>query len=146
MEKADLFPKGPRTMDALGKFLGHGLLTIEGPMHRSQRKLIQPAFHIKRIQNYANVMVDYTTTMLDGWRDGEVREMSAEMMQLTMFIVAKTLFDADRSSMAGLAERVGQAVHDLQEIVDQDLNALWVPPDWVPTQRNRRRRSQAHAG
>ena len=59
-------------MNAMGKFLGHGLLTIEGPQHRSRRKLMQPVFHSKRIQRYADVMVDYATAAVDGWRDGEM--------------------------------------------------------------------------
>ena len=140
VEKADIFPKAPRTMNAMGKFLGHGLLTNEGPAHRSRRKLMQPVFHIKRIHSYADVMVAYTTTTVDGWQDGEVREINREMMQLTMTIVAKTLFDADPTSLAGLTARVGQAVQVFQNMIDHDLHSLWVPPDWMPTPRNRRQR------
>ena len=83
-------------------------------------------------------MVNFATMAIDGWQDGEVREMNGEMMQLTMHIVAKALFDADRNSLAGQAERVGQAVHIFQKMIDHDLNSLWVPPGWIPTQRNRR--------
>lgn len=140
VEKADTFPKAQRTMDVMGKFLGHGLLTIEGPQHRGRRKLMQPVFHGKRIQGYAGVMVGYASAAIDGWQDGEVREMSGEMMQLTMYIVAKTLFDADRTGLAGLAGGVGQAVGTLQEIINHDLQSLWVPPVWAPTPRNQQRR------
>ncbi len=33
--------------------------------------------------------------MLASWRDGEVRDVHAEMMRLTLDIVAMTLFGAD---------------------------------------------------
>ena len=128
-------------MNAMGKFLGHGLLTNEGPPHRARRKLMQPVFHSKRIHNYADVMVNFATLAIDGWQDGEVREMNDEMMQLTMHIVAKALFDADRSSLAEQAARVGQAVHVFQKMIDHDLHSLWVPPDWIPTPRNREERA-----
>src|SRR5258707_936335 len=37
--------------------LGNGLLTSRGEHHRRQRRLIQPAFHHRRIASYADVMV-----------------------------------------------------------------------------------------
>lgn len=141
VDKADIFPKSARTMNAMGKFLGHGLLTNEGPPHRARRKLMQPVFHGKRIHSYADVMVNFATLAVDTWQDGEVREMNGEMMQLTMHIVAKALFDADPTSLAGQAARVGQAVHTFQKMIDHDLHSLWVPPDWIPTPRNREERA-----
>ena len=38
--------------------LGNGLLTSEGDFHLRQRRMMQPAFHRKRIAAYADIMVD----------------------------------------------------------------------------------------
>src|SRR5579872_6316401 len=43
--------------------LGDGLLSAEGDFHRQQRRLVQPAFHRSRIENYANTMVRLTQEM-----------------------------------------------------------------------------------
>ena len=40
-------------------------------------------------------MSGYTEEMLATWQDAEVRDIHQEMMQLTMRIVAKVLFDTD---------------------------------------------------
>ena len=40
--------------------VGQGLLTLEGEAHRQQRRFVQPAFHRKRVEGYANTMVQYT--------------------------------------------------------------------------------------
>jgi len=143
VEKAELFPKAQRDVHILGKFLGKGLLTNAGDSHRRQRKLAQPAFHARRIQAYADVMVEYAAAMLDGWITGEQRDLAEEMRQLTLYIVAKTLFDADRQQMAGFVANVGAAMHDLQTISDAEFSEIVPLPDWLPLPRNRRRQRAA---
>jgi cytochrome P450 len=76
-------------------FLGEGLLTSEGPEWRRQRRLCQPAFHRQRLASYGQTMTAYAEEMLATWRDGDVRDVHQEMMQLTMRIVAKVLFGVE---------------------------------------------------
>ncbi len=75
--------------------LGHGLLTNEGDFWRRQRKLVQPALAQQQVRQYGEVMVEHTERMLAGWHESEEIEIGEAMMQLTLSIVAKTLFDAD---------------------------------------------------
>ena len=82
------------------RLLGEGLLTSEGEFHRRQRRLAQPAFHRQRIASYAEVMTGYALRMRERWHEGETRDISEEMMRLTLAIVGKTLFDADVESDA----------------------------------------------
>src|SRR5579863_9709642 len=56
--------------EVLKAVLGEGLLTSERDFHRRQRRLVQPAFHRKRIAEYGNVMTGYTAEMESGWDDG----------------------------------------------------------------------------
>jgi cytochrome P450 len=134
--KASSFEKGEMDRRILGKFLGNGLVTNEGDSHKRQRRLVQPAFHSKRIQNYAEVMVDYSEKMLADWQSGQTRHIDDEMMRLTMFIVSKTLFDTDVSEMA---EKAGQAMHILQNASNADYRRGIDIPDWIPTANNRKR-------
>ena len=114
---------------------GRGLLTSEGDFWLRQRRLAAPAFHGKRIAAYADVMVRYGERMLDGWRDGEVRDAHEEMMKVTMQIVARTLFDAEVS-----ADDM-EVADAFDAIVDEIALRLRLPlpiPDWLPLRRNRR--------
>lgn len=96
----------------LRSLLGDGLLTIDGEFHRQQRRLVQPAFHKKRVESYAGVMVQHTREMLDEWQPGAEVDIAREMQTLTLRIVAKTLFDVDlKTESRGL----GQAFSDVIE-------------------------------
>jgi cytochrome P450 len=82
----------------LQEFTGDGLVTIDGELHRQQRRLVQPAFHKQRVTSYAEVMVHYTLEMLAHWRPGQCIEMAQAMQELTIRIVAKCLFNIDLAS------------------------------------------------
>jgi cytochrome P450 len=88
------FTKGP-ALQAAKVTLGEGLLTSEGEFHRRQRRLAQPAFHPNRVATYATAMVQYAREQADAWRDGDEPDVHAEMMEVTLRVVSKTLFDAD---------------------------------------------------
>lgn len=77
--------------------LGQGLLTSEGDLHRRQRRLVQPAFHADRISAYAAIMAGAAQALpaRAGWVDGAVRDVWADMADLTFEIVGRTLFAAD---------------------------------------------------
>ena len=79
----------------LHQFLGDGLLTIEGDFHRQQRRLVQPAFHKKRVDGYGEIMVQFTQEMLDTWQPGSEIDISSAMQQLTLRIILKALFNLD---------------------------------------------------
>lgn len=96
----------------LRRLLGDGLLTTDGEFHRQQRRLVQPAFHKKRVESYAGVMVQHTREMLEEWQPGAEVDIAREMQTLTLRIVAKTLFDVDlKTESRGL----GQAFSDVIE-------------------------------
>src|SRR6266850_6561103 len=97
------------------RLLGEGLLTSEANYHRRQRRLAQPAFHRQRIASYADVMTGYALRTRERWRDGETRDISEEMMRLTLAIVGKTLFDADVESDAS---DVGEAMSMVMELFE----------------------------
>src|SRR5579859_5052473 len=77
----------------LARFMGNGLIVSDGDFWKRQRRLAAPAFHSKRITSYAGTMVEFTEMMLRDWRDGLRLDVSRQMRNLTMRIVAKTLFN-----------------------------------------------------
>lgn len=132
----DKLVKSPRDVAILSKFLGKGILVTDGAYHKRQRKLVQPAMHTNRIQHYAATMVDYTQRIIDTWADGSEQQLDQAMRQLTMEIVAKTLFDAD---VADQGQQIGEAIDTLQRIAGLDFRVQNVIPDWLPLSRNRHR-------
>jgi cytochrome P450 len=105
------FAKG-RGLERTKRLLGNGLLTSEGSFHLRQRRLMQPAFHRERIASYGQTMVMYADRMRQAWSSGATVDVSREMMQLTLSIAGKTLFDVDVESQAA---DVGRALTDVME-------------------------------
>jgi cytochrome P450 len=133
VEDADKYQKWDRFKSTFAKFLGNGILISEGNFWKRQRKLSQPAFHARRVQAYAEIMVDRTRQICDSWQVGKDYEIFAEMMRLTMRTVSKTLFDAEISEEA---VRISEATKILQEMVNIEFQAIIPLPDWIPTPRN----------
>jgi cytochrome P450 len=98
----------------LSMMLGNGLLVSEGAFWRKQRRLAQPAFHRERVAAYGDVMVSFAERTAASWRDGETRDVHADMMQLTLDIVAKTLFGTDIGD-GDVARRIGASLHVLMD-------------------------------
>ncbi|MGI8554269.1 MAG: cytochrome P450 [Dehalococcoidia bacterium] len=115
------FPKQRLVVRVLEPALGNGLFTSEGDFWRRQRRMMQPAFHRERLAAYADAMVDGAQRRLATWRDGEVRDFHQEMTQITLAIVAKTLFGADVSREA---PGIGRAVTELLEATNARMNNL----------------------
>lgn len=135
------YVKGP--IIARAKVLiGEGLFTSEGSFWRRQRRLAQPAFHRERIAGLVDTMVACTAERLDAWRPvgpaGEAIDVAAEMSELTLTVVGRTLFGADLSASAA---DVGRALRvALAGTADRALEWM-VAPMWVPTRKNRRLRA-----
>lgn len=104
--RADKFHKDDITQD-LTDMLGQGLLTSEDELWRRQRKLAAPALKRSQIASYARTMSTFTARHVENYEDGEVIELHEHMMQLTMEIVVKTLFNLDPGPEL---ERVGEAI------------------------------------
>ena len=96
----------------LARFMGNGLVTSDGEFWRRQRKLIQPAFHAKRIENYAEAMVSITLDQIAGWRTGSVIDVDEAMMEATLRVVTKSVFDVD---LSGKTDTIGEAMTVFQE-------------------------------
>jgi cytochrome P450 len=87
-------PAGPG-IQPLSRILGEGLLISEAPLHRRQRRLLQPIFHRERIEQYAETFVALADGAARTWRDGVTRDVHRDLTELTLAIIARTVFDVD---------------------------------------------------
>lgn len=107
----------------LKETLGEGLLTIEGEAHRQQRRLVQPAFHRKRVEGYADDMVRYTLEMLDTWHAGEELDMARAMQTLTLRIVGKSLFNIEQAEVINeLGKQFTRVIESRASILERLFN------------------------
>jgi cytochrome P450 len=84
-----------RTLKRMKILLGEGLITSDDPIHMRQRRIAAPAFHRQRIAGYAGQIVHSAVQAASHWRDCEEIDIADEMMQLSLHIVARTLFDTE---------------------------------------------------
>ena len=126
------FIKG-RGLQANRKLFGNGLLTSEGELWLRQRRLIQPAFQRERVAGAAPAMVSCAAGMLDGWRDGDTRDVHRDLMRLSLEIAGRTLFGVSLESQADHVEGA------LALLVDagQSMRRLFPFLRYLPTAANR---------
>lgn len=100
--------------------LGDGLLTSEDPLHRTMRRIVQPAFHRERIAEYARIMerdAGEFSALLDPVREFDAH---AAMTALTLRIATETLFGSDESDSA-------QLVADALRLMMNEFPAMLTP-------------------
>ena len=125
------------TYNKLKPLLGNGLVTSDGAYWLRQRRLIQPAFHRKRLAALASVMTDCATNLLDRWQSAADKDqpldVADEFMRVTLDVVSQTMFSM---SAAGSADEIRR---NLPIILERTNEGFWEVVDmaWLPTPRNR---------
>lgn len=139
---ADSYVRGRLVREAFEPLVGAGLFVVQDDQWLTQRTLMQPVFTLDRLESYGETMVAYAARTGETWRDGEVRAIEADMRQLTLEILATTLFGLDiRDRTTAIGEMATAAI----ERFDLSSLAAWLPL-WVPTPRNRRFRAALAEG
>ncbi|MBO9583590.1 MAG: cytochrome P450 [Flavobacterium sp.] len=76
----------------LSKYLGKGLLTVDGEYWLKQRRLIQPAFHKQKMNQLVENMKTTIVSELEGIVENEKIDVFPLMSELAFNVVAKSLF------------------------------------------------------
>jgi cytochrome P450 len=112
--------------------IGRGLLTSEGDAWRRQRRTMAPSFDHRSLMTYAPAMTEAAAALLARWDrlpDGAPLDVAAEMMRLTLKIIAHTMFSTDAEDIGPIVE---EAVGRYQREVRPGLVDLLNLPDWWP--------------
>jgi cytochrome P450 len=133
--KAKHFHKMAWQREVFAQWNGNSVLLSEGDEWLRQRRMVQPAFAPRRFQNYGHAMVACTRHMLATWK-GEVEIVQA-MTDLTLTIIAKTMFDLD---LTAEARQIGEAVGILNDVAMYEMMHPLRLPNWLPTAYNRQKR------
>ena len=142
LDRVENYPKHPQEQEALGDLFGEGILTSDGAKWRSHRKIMSPAFDVRSLRAYAPQMAQTTEAWIAAWETlaaGTVIEAQAAMTDLTLQIIARTVFSSDVGHMTSL---VGRTFDEAGEkLTFELLDVLPVVGAW----RRRERRRAIHA-
>ena len=127
--------------DLLRALLGLGLLTSEGDFWKQQRKLAQPAFHKRKLDEWTEMMVERSQHTADRIRkyadSGEAFDVLPTMTTLTLDIISKAIFS---TGVEEKAKVVGDQITLLNEYTIRKLHTPFRLPDSFPTPFNIRQR------
>jgi cytochrome P450 len=133
LDHADNYVKSPLLRQSLRPLIGQGLLISEGALWRRQRHLMAPMFSPRRVLSFVPVMTSATEAMLARWDalpPDRPADIADHMMQLTLEIIARTMFSDD---LSGAIAPLGQAATEYQLSRGRSsLIDLFGLPRWVP--------------
>jgi cytochrome P450 len=119
---------GPDT-PAFRNLSSNHIFAAFGDRHKKQRRLIMPAFHKKRVEDYRDDMVRFTEAMLAEWKAGEVRDVWRDMTRLTLQIANKTLFGLEpKDNARSIGEMITQYLNlSISPLTRIAVNAPFMP-------------------
>lgn len=97
------------------------LVVSDGEEHQRRRRLVQPAFHIRRISSYLEIMSEETNRVIDTWRKGTVVDAYAAYRVAIRRIVLRCLF--------------GPELHTLDDRIGEELEICLAYVNRPPLQR-----------
>jgi len=103
-----------QTVD-LAKYIGKGLLTANGEHWRTHRRMIQPAFHKKKLHGLLQIMHNAIKVALSKINPGQVQDIYPLMGDLAFQVVATSLFSRDD---------IQQQMSELKEITEANQRML----------------------
>ena len=109
------YQKSKLQTEDLAKYIGKGLLTSNGEHWRVHRRMIQPAFHKKKLEGLLTIMNKAIEGELDRIKPGQTTDIFPIMSDLAFQVVAQSLF-----SRADIRNRMGR----LQEITESNQHML----------------------
>ncbi len=91
--------------ESLQDLLGdEGVATANGPLHRRQRRTIQPAFKLDAIPAYGPIMAEEAYALVERWNSGGELDITAESFRAAVRIAARCLMRG--SYMDARADRI----------------------------------------
>ena len=124
-----VFTGDPRVFHAgegngqLAPLLGaYSLLVLDEGEHMSQRKLLLPPFHGRRMQAYEATMSEIAEREIASWPSGEPYALRPRMQALTLEIILRTVFGA----------REGEGLAELRDALRRYLDLLSDPRQLLP--------------
>jgi cytochrome P450 len=90
------------------------VITLIGPEHMRQRKLLLPPFHGERMREYADVIVQATRRSMAEWPLDEPMKLSERTRSITLEVILRAVFGVEASRMDALRDAIGGLITPTQ--------------------------------
>jgi cytochrome P450 len=114
------YQKSALTSSRGARLFGNGLLFSNGDYWLRQRRMIQPSFHLKKIQGLYEIVVKTTEEFLAAFPTGELVDVYPLMHDLAFNIAVRSLFDIELST--GQSQELARIFNELQQFYINDIN------------------------
>ncbi|MFJ8109829.1 cytochrome P450 [Streptomyces sp. NPDC096132] len=131
----DYIIAGPLWESLEGLLGKEGVATANGPLHRRQRRTIQPAFRLDLLPAYGPIMEEEAYALVERWSRGEVLDATAEGFRVSVRISARCLMRG--TYMDARSERISSAIATLFAGMYQRMVLPLGPLYRVPIPANR---------
>jgi cytochrome P450 len=90
------------------------VITLVGPEHMRQRKLLLPPFHGERMREYEEVIVQATRRSMADWPLGEPMRLAERTRAITLEVILRAVFGVEAERMGLLREAIGGLITPAQ--------------------------------
>ena len=126
----------PGTAKMMKRFLGDGLATSNGDLWLKQRRLIQPAFHKKKIENLVKIINGEVSLLIKAWIGDESyqqKNINQSFLKLTLANITKTMFGTDVKKNV---DEIASIINKLLAFASSSVTSLVKIPLSFPTPAN----------
>jgi len=116
--------------------IGDGLAASDGPLHRGQRRVLQPAFQRSRIGDHIDAIRHEVEHASAQWLPGGRLALDREMSEIGLSTLGRLIFGTDPVADAAVAELRRSLPVFIQQVFTRTLLPEWARD--APTPGNRR--------
>jgi cytochrome P450 len=91
----------------------HSLLLADGDEHVAQRTMLQPAFRVDRMADYARVVAAATRRWTAGWSGGGTAAIQRTALEISKEVILRAVFGLAEDAL----DRFSRLIHDLMQVV-----------------------------
>ena len=119
---------------------GKNVFNMPHETWQPRRRTLQPLFTKKHVATFAGHMAAAADSLATRWADGAMVDLDAEIRELTLRVIGRSVFGLDLGQRSELGENIRVV---LTYVTNRSLSPVRAPL-WLPTQTRRRfRRSLA---
>ena len=91
----------------------HSVLTLIGPEHMRQRKLLLPPFHGERMREYEETIVEATRRDMESWPRGQAMALHPRTRAITLEVILRAVFGVEGERMAPLRDAIAGLIEPM---------------------------------
>ncbi|MBN9383184.1 MAG: cytochrome P450 [Chitinophagaceae bacterium] len=114
------YRKSEFTTAKVGRLFGKGLLFSNGDYWLRQRRLIQPGFHTRKLQELYKLMTETIEGAMAEWPTGNEIDVYPLIYQLAFDVILRSLFDIDLKPAK--KKEMSLLFNQMQDFVVKDVN------------------------